>query len=80
MLLELHTIADIPLINISKSFYVFPCDEPLEPSFVKLPKCDQNWCNTVLFGRTEQADVELVYRTAPEPIVQSSWRTRPCSR
>lgn len=49
MLLELHKIGDIPLISISKSFYVFPCDELLEPSFVKLPKRDQSQCNTELF-------------------------------
>lgn len=50
MALELHKIDDIPQINISKPLYVFLCDEPLEPSFVKLPKCNESQRNTVLFG------------------------------
>lgn len=48
-LLEKNKTGDIPLINISKQFYVFPYGESLEPFFVKLPECDHSQCNTVLF-------------------------------
>lgn len=66
-----------PLINISKQFYVFPCDESLEPflsNYLNVIIASAILCFLWLAGCTETAAMEWSYRTAPKSIVQSSWR------
>lgn len=60
-LLEKNKTGDIPLINISKQFYVFPCDESLEPflsNYLNVIIASAILCFLWLTGCTETAAVE----------------------